>query len=100
MMQIGAGRLVGPIVDGYPSPATTATIALRRARLAAILGLSVPDADVTRILSALGMTVAPGPDGWTVQAPTFRVDLVREIDLIEEVGRHYGFDRSRRRFHR
>jgi phenylalanyl-tRNA synthetase beta chain len=93
MMQIGAGRLVGPIVDGYPSPAATATIALRRTRLAAILGLSVPDADVTRILSALGMTVAPGPGGWTVQVPTFRVDLVREIDLIEEVGRHYGFDR-------
>src|SRR5204863_503818 len=32
-------------------------------------------------------------DGWDVVAPTFRVDLLREVDLIEEVGRHYGFDK-------
>ena len=39
------------------------------------------------------MTVAPAADGWDVVAPTFRVDLLREVDLIEEVGRHYGFDK-------
>jgi phenylalanyl-tRNA synthetase beta chain len=33
------------------------------------------------------------PDGWDIVAPTFRVDLVREVDLIEEVGRHFGFDK-------
>src|SRR5207248_10507232 len=32
-------------------------------------------------------------DGWDITAPTFRVDLVREVDMIEEVGRHYGFDK-------
>ena len=35
----------------------------------------------------------PTADGWDVTAPTLRVDLLREVDLIEEVGRHYGFDR-------
>src|SRR4029078_11419959 len=35
----------------------------------------------------------PGADGWAAVAPTFRVDLLREADLIEEVGRHYGFDK-------
>jgi phenylalanyl-tRNA synthetase beta chain len=39
------------------------------------------------------MDVARAADGWDVIAPTFRVDLRREVDLIEEVGRHYGFDR-------
>jgi phenylalanyl-tRNA synthetase beta chain len=53
----------------------------------------VPDGDVVRILTHLGLTVTPTPDGWDVIAPTFRVDLLREVDLIEEVGRHYGFDR-------
>ena len=63
-------------------------------RLARLLGLEVPDADVVRILhGARVSTVAPTADGWDVAAPTFRVDLLREVDLIEEVGRHYGFDK-------
>jgi phenylalanyl-tRNA synthetase beta chain len=52
----------------------------------------VPDPDVERILGSLGLQVAAAGDGWDVVAPTFRVDLRREVDLIEEVGRHYGFD--------
>ena len=54
---------------------------------------SVPDADVVRILRGLGLEVTPAADGWDAVAPTFRVDLLREADLIEEVGRHYGFDK-------
>ena len=49
--------------------------------------------EVERILRGLGLTVTPTADGWDVVAPTFRVDLLREVDLIEEVGRHYGFDK-------
>jgi phenylalanyl-tRNA synthetase beta chain len=93
MRQIGAGQLVGPVVDRYPSPRGPKALRLRKARLAGLLGLNVPDAEVTRILRALGLEVAPAGDGWEVLAPTFRVDLTREVDLIEEVGRHYGFDR-------
>ena len=37
--------------------------------------------------------MTPTADGWDVVVPTFRVDLLREVDLIEEVGRHYGFDK-------
>jgi phenylalanyl-tRNA synthetase beta chain len=66
---------------------------LRRERLALVLGAAVPDADVVRILRGLGLDVTPTADGWDVVAPTFRVDLLREADLIEEVGRHYGFDK-------
>jgi phenylalanyl-tRNA synthetase beta chain len=93
MEVIGAGKVSGPIVDCYPSPRQALTLHLRRARLASLLGVTVPDADVTRILDGLGLTVSAAGDGWDVVAPTFRVDLVREVDLIEEVGRHYGFDR-------
>jgi phenylalanyl-tRNA synthetase beta chain len=93
MNLVGAGRAVGPIVDRYPAPRQPARLHLRRARLALLLGTIVPDQDVERILRGLGLGPVPTPDGWDVVAPTFRVDLSREADLIEEVGRHYGFDK-------
>lgn len=93
MQQIGAGHLIGPVVDRYPAPRGPVTIGLRRDRLAQLLGVHVPDLEVERILRALGLAVARSSDGWQATAPTFRVDLAREVDLIEEVGRHFGFDR-------
>jgi phenylalanyl-tRNA synthetase beta chain len=91
--QIGAGRVTPPIVDNYPAPRGPRTLHLRRDRIARLLGAEVPDADVVRILRGLGLEVTAAGEGWDVVAPTFRVDLLREADLIEEVGRHYGFDR-------
>ena len=93
MEQIGAGRATGPIVDAYPRPRERKRIHLRRDRLSLVLGVAVPDAEVARILNRLGLDVTPTVDGWDTIAPTFRVDLLREADLIEEAGRHYGFDK-------
>jgi len=96
MEQIGAGDAIGSVIDCYPQPRGPKRLHLRRERLALLLGASVPDAEVLRILKRLGLEVTPTPGdnaGWDVIAPTFRVDLLREADLIEEVGRHYGFDR-------
>jgi len=93
MEQIGAGRVSGPAIDRYPAPRGSKPLRLRRERLAMLLGMTVPDREVDRILVSLGLIVTPAPEGWDVLAPTFRVDLLREVDLIEEVGRHYGFDR-------
>jgi phenylalanyl-tRNA synthetase beta chain len=93
MRHIGAGTILGPIIDHYPAPRGARTIVLRRHALTRLLGIDVPDAAVVRILRALGLTVQTATDGWTVDAPTVRVDLLREVDLIEEVGRHFGFDK-------
>jgi phenylalanyl-tRNA synthetase beta chain len=93
MERIGAGKVSGPIVDRYPVIRQPARLHLRRARLGALLGAAVPDREVERILGRLGLEVSRAADGWDVVAPTFRVDLLREVDLIEEVGRHHGFDR-------
>jgi phenylalanyl-tRNA synthetase beta chain len=90
---VGAGKVSGPIVDRYPSPRQPGTLHLRRSRLTSLLGVTVPDADVVRILRSLGLGVVAASDGWDVVVPTVRVDLLREVDLIEEVGRHYGFER-------
>jgi phenylalanyl-tRNA synthetase beta chain len=92
MQQIGAGQPIGSIVDAYPRPQEPTRLHLRRERLARVLGAAVPDAEVARILRGLGIEVTPARDGWDAIAPTFRVDLLREADLIEEVGRHFGFD--------
>src|SRR5580765_6585097 len=58
MESIGAGKVSGPIVDRYPAPRPATELHLRRARLASLLGVTVPDADVTRILDGLGLTVS------------------------------------------
>lgn len=91
--KIGAGSQAGPIVDVHPQAENCSIVELRRDRIAALLGDRVPDADVVRILAALGFGLEPRPEGWRVEVPSFRVDVRREADLIEEVGRHWGFDR-------
>jgi len=91
---IGAGRARGTIVDRYPTRVEPRSLRLRRAKIAGLLGAEVPDADVKRILEGLGFILRDGTDGgWDVNVPTRRVDITREVDLIEEVARHYGFDR-------
>jgi phenylalanyl-tRNA synthetase beta chain len=98
MALVGAGRVVDPLLDAYPQPQSARRLRLRRSRLALLLGTTVPDADVERILSGLGLAVTASADGWDVVVPTFRVDLLREVDLIEEVGRHHGFERLKPTF--
>ncbi|MCR6495850.1 phenylalanine--tRNA ligase subunit beta [Thermomonas sp. S9] len=97
-----ATRLILAVAGGRPGPVVEAvlpehlprprTIALRRARLARVLGARVDDAEVARILAALGLAVEATGDGWQVTAPSRRFDLALEEDLIEEVARIHGYD--------
>ncbi len=97
-----ATRLIVEIAGGAPGPVVEATLAkhlpqpkpilLRRARLARVLGIAVPDVDVERILKALGLAVEAADDGWKVTPPTRRFDLAIEEDLVEEVARIHGYD--------
>ena len=68
-------------------------VGLRRTRLDSLLGVAVPDAQVTDLLTRLGMRVTARGDGWRVTPPAFRFDIAIEEDLIEEVGRMVGYDR-------
>jgi phenylalanyl-tRNA synthetase beta chain len=91
--QIGAAQS-GTSVDVYPSPRKPTEITLRASRIEQVLGMVVPHAEVPRILQPLGFAITSSNDAsWTITVPSFRVDVLREIDLVEEVGRHYGFDR-------
>ncbi|MFB3852198.1 MAG: phenylalanine--tRNA ligase subunit beta [Vicinamibacterales bacterium] len=90
---IGAGHATAPVVDCYPAPRERVTVKLRRDRIGAVVGQAVPDEQVERIFTRLGFDAARIEGGWQVTVPTARVDIGREIDLIEEVARHFGYDR-------
>jgi phenylalanyl-tRNA synthetase beta chain len=91
---VGAGRARGTVVDRYPVRVEPRMVRLRSAKIEGLLGMPVPDADVKRILENLGFALRETESRvWEVNVPTRRVDVTREVDLIEEVARHYGFDR-------
>ena len=93
LAQVGAGRVRGATSAGGSVAPAAVSLTLRRARIEQFLGIAVPDADVVRILEGLGFLVEAAAAGWSVTVPPRRVDVAREVDLIEEIARHYGFDR-------
>ena len=98
--QIGAGTRRGTPVDRTRSPLGIEPLSLhlRRAKVAGLLGATIPDEEIERILSGLGFSAVRADEGWRVAVPTRRVDVLREVDLLEEIARHYGFDRIPVRF--
>jgi phenylalanyl-tRNA synthetase beta chain len=98
-----ATRLLLDITGGQAGPVSEVVaaaqlpgrepITLRNARIGRVLGM-VPDTDeVTDILERLGMQVDQAGENWQVSPPSFRFDLAIEADLVEEIGRVYGYDR-------
>lgn len=88
------GGEVAPVVavESASDLPTPNTVALRRTKLDSLLGHHIADAEVVEILERLGMQVATTEAGWTATAPTWRFDIAIEQDLVEEVGRIYGYD--------
>ncbi len=115
--QSAAGKLEGGEIDVIARPIERPKLPLSHAEVRRILGQDIPDTEVGRILRRLGFGVTPGKAGgpsgggipvggggahaavaervadFLVQVPTWRLDVEREIDLIEEIARIYGFDR-------
>jgi phenylalanyl-tRNA synthetase beta chain len=103
IQQVAGGEVLAGVVDAYPHRATEGKIELSRKELLRVMGADVPDRDVEAILSALGfhpvrVDVNRGSDGsiaavWECRQVSWRQDVTRGIDLIEEVARHYGYDK-------
>jgi phenylalanyl-tRNA synthetase beta chain len=89
-----AGGKPGPVVVTAVSRQLprSVSVTLRRSQLERLLGVRVPDARVRKILESLGMSVRQNGDAWKVTPPSHRFDIAIEADLIEEVGRVFGFD--------
>ena len=103
IQQTGGGELLAGVVDVYPGRAPEKKIELARKELLRVMGADVPDRDIEEILSALGfhpvrVDTNRGSAGslmavWECRQPSWRSDVSRGIDLVEEVARHYGYDK-------
>lgn len=93
ILQIAGGQ-AGPVIDITHAAHLPVRnpITLRSARIARVLGITIPDDSVHDILTRLGMQVAASKDGWSVIPPMFRFDVTLEVDLIEELARISGYN--------
>ncbi|MCX5835894.1 MAG: phenylalanine--tRNA ligase subunit beta, partial [Deltaproteobacteria bacterium] len=95
MAELAGGTVCKGCVDEYPRTVQTAAhIPLRVKRVNDILGTDIEDDEIVGALKTIEMEVhKKGKGRYDVTPPTYRVDITREIDLIEEVARLYGYDR-------
>jgi len=93
IQELAGGEILSGMIDVYPRPIHHPDLTLRRSTIGRILGSEVPGQEVERILRGLGFLVKRADDeSWQVSVPSFRVDVSREVDLVEEVARHIGYD--------
>jgi phenylalanyl-tRNA synthetase beta chain len=93
ILQSSGGQLEGEIIDVYPRPLNRPPVLVRRSEVKRILGTEIPEKEVARILNRLGFAIAgQESSGWKVNLPTWRLDVEREIDVIEELARIHGYD--------
>jgi phenylalanyl-tRNA synthetase beta chain len=87
------GGSAGPITQSLANLPVRNQVKLRYSRLQSVLGIEIPYATVGQLLTQLGFTYTDNNEVFLVQAPSYRFDIAREEDLIEEIARLYGYDK-------
>jgi phenylalanyl-tRNA synthetase beta chain len=103
ILQLAGGELLSGVADVYPGKRAAKKITVTRAEILRVMGADVPDKEVERILGALGFAPVRvgqnrGQEGallasWECTQPSWRAEVEREIDLIEEIARVYGLEK-------
>jgi len=103
IQQLAGGTALAGVVDVFPGRPAAEKMELTRKELLRVMGADVPDREIEEILAALGFAplrtdATRGSAGsllaaWQCCRPSWRLDVTREIDLIEEVARHYGYEK-------
>ncbi|MBM7454651.1 phenylalanyl-tRNA synthetase beta chain [Oceanisphaera litoralis] len=88
------GGEAGPVVEALAESELPRanTVTLRHAKLNRLIGIDIDAAQVTDMLTRLGLDVTTTADGWQVTVPSYRFDIAIEEDLVEEVARIYGYN--------
>jgi phenylalanyl-tRNA synthetase beta chain len=103
IQKLAGGEILAGVVDVYPGREPERKIEFTRKELLRVMGADVPDRDIEEMLGALGfhpvrVDANRGSAGslvaaWECRQPSWRRDVTRGIDLVEEVARHYGYDK-------
>jgi phenylalanyl-tRNA synthetase beta chain len=93
ILEIAGGKVVGSAVDIYSGKLKAPKIILNPEKVSSILGVKIPEKEIKKILVSVGCSVRGGGEKLLVTPPVLRLDLELTEDLIEEVGRIYGYDR-------
>ncbi|MFZ5799330.1 MAG: phenylalanine--tRNA ligase subunit beta [Desulfobulbus sp.] len=93
MVDLAGAKLVDGGVDLYPGRKPELTISLRCRRVQDLLGMAISEEEIARHLRSIQFAVSEATDGvYRVTVPSFRVDIEREVDLVEEIARLAGYD--------
>ena len=90
--ELAGGTICRDVLDVYPGESPLTDIRLRPERVNFVLGTTLKSTEILQILERLGFEVDATGEVYEVTPPTFRADVTREIDLIEEIARVYGYD--------
>jgi phenylalanyl-tRNA synthetase beta chain len=91
--RLAGGEILSGAVDAYRKQEPAQKIEMSHKELLRVMGADIPDRDIEEILNALGFHPIRKDAAWQCEQPSWRRDVTRGIDLIEEVARHYGYDR-------
>jgi phenylalanyl-tRNA synthetase beta chain len=93
LVREAAGGTIYGKIDVYPRRYYPPEVTVRHEKVNAVLGLSLSGGEIAGCLRRLGLDTEEGNGSVTVKTPTFRGDIIRDVDLIEEVARVYGYER-------
>jgi len=93
MAELAGAEICSGVIDTYPAPKTKTQITVRWANICKLIGLEIPAKTMKQIFQTLEISILSSDAGGAVlEIPTFRDDLTREVDIIEEVARMHGVD--------
>lgn len=93
LTEIAGAKIASEFVDVYPEKLKPSSVYLRKQAVQKIGGFEIPASKIEQILKGLGIViVGADANGWQLEVPLFKSDVTREIDVVEELIRIYGFE--------
>jgi phenylalanyl-tRNA synthetase beta chain len=93
IQEVAGGKVTGSIQDIYPNPIPEAKVTLSYQKVRDLIGKDISEKTIENILASLEIRVISKKDGvWELEIPTYRVDVTRDVDVIEDILRIYGYN--------